>query len=67
MDGWNTIRYDPGEAYFQGLLLLVSGRVMNILTTVKYIICPYDLMKIKKQWFVWLTWIVLTQIRSENK
>ena len=31
MDGWNTIVSFWGPAYFQGLLLLVSGRVIFIL------------------------------------
>ena len=28
MDGWNTFSFPFGMAYFQGLLLLVSGRVI---------------------------------------
>ena len=27
MDGWNTFSFPIGDAYFQGLLPLVSGRV----------------------------------------
>ena len=34
MDGWNTIVSFFGMAYFQGLLLLVSGSVKNLQSTV---------------------------------
>ena len=37
MDGWNTIVSFWGPAYFQGLLLLVSGRVVDFDATCRYI------------------------------
>ena len=41
MDGWNTIlSYWGVKAYFQGLLLLVSGRVVEIPLFIRFLKHP---------------------------